>query len=301
MKILPIFFWLSVSLVAYVYIGYPLILLAMRRLGERKPVVSGELQPDVTLIISAFNEADVIEEKIRNSLDMEYPKERLEVVVVSDASDDETDDIVKKFEECGVRLLRMRERSGKTLGLNAAVAEARGELLVFSDANAMYKRDAIKALVRNFADESIVPYNRLISTLPLDKMMEMTGLNVEAQPDPYSSVLVLNIGAVRGDRCPDAHWLYNPDSKAGFHRVGFYSNVDISFLPRLKQTQQSHVGIYVERAFDGGQKPHKKDIELYIDAVIEPTDTRRMLIHALDISSNKQENPPKKKHGVPPF
>jgi len=127
----------------------------------------------------------------------------------------------------------------------------------------------IKEKMIYFTDERAVPYNQLISTLPLDKMIEMTGLKVDVQPDPYSSVLVLNIGAVRGDRCPNEHWLYNPDSKSGFHRVGFYSNVDTSFLPRLKQAQQSHVGIYVERAFDGGQKPHDEDIELYIDAVVE--------------------------------
>src|SRR5262249_60583870 len=71
----------------------------------------------------------------------------------------------------------------------------------------------------------------LVTTLPLNRMMEMTGLTTQAKPDPYTAVLVLNVGAVRGPRCPDDHWIYNSDAKSGFHRIGIYSNVDRSFLP----------------------------------------------------------------------
>ena len=70
-----------------------------------------------------------------------------------------------------------------------------------------------------FADGTSQPYITLISTLPLNKMMEMTGLVVDEKPAPYTSVLVLNIGAARGPRCPNDHWLYNPDAKSSFHRV----------------------------------------------------------------------------------
>ena len=120
-----------------------------------------------------------------------------------------------------------------------------------------------------FDDGSAVTYNLLISTLPLNKMIAMTGLEVEAQPDPYTSVLVLNIGAERGDRTPDDHWLYNPDAKSGFHRVGFYSNVDRSFLPHSAQEKGDRVSIYVERAYLGGTKPTDDEASRYADAVVK--------------------------------
>ena len=77
----------------------------------------------------------------------------------------------------------------------------------------------------------------------------MSGLMPQDREDPYSSVLVLNIGAVRGNNCPDDHWIYLPESTSGFHRVGFYSNVDRSFLPVSARKKGKHVSIYVERAF----------------------------------------------------
>jgi protoporphyrinogen oxidase len=119
------------------------------------------------------------------------------------------------------------------------------------------------------ADGSVLPYDRLISTLPLNKMMQMTGLHVSAQEDPHTSVLVLNIGALRGPNCPDDHWLYNPDAKSGFHRVGFYSNVDRSFLPAAARPRNEAVSIYIERAFVGGQTLTQQEVGDYSKAVVE--------------------------------
>jgi len=121
----------------------------------------------------------------------------------------------------------------------------------------------------HFADGSGVRYEMLISTLPLNRMMDMSGLEVEAVPDPYTSVLVLNIGAIRGPKCPDDHWLYIPDSRSGFHRVGFYSNVDVSFLPAPSREKGDRVSIYVERAYSGSEKPGESEIEAYSQAVIQ--------------------------------
>jgi protoporphyrinogen oxidase len=120
-----------------------------------------------------------------------------------------------------------------------------------------------------FADASCLPYDTLISTLPLNTMMAISGLAVDEPPDPYTSVLVLNIGATRGPECPDDHWLYIPASEAGFHRVGFYSNVDVAFLPRGSRESRDRVSIYVERAYPGGQKPSEADIALYVEAVAQ--------------------------------
>jgi protoporphyrinogen oxidase len=124
--------------------------------------------------------------------------------------------------------------------------------------------------VVTFDDGHLLGYDSLISTLPLNKMIEMTGLKVDARPDPYTSVLVLNIGATRGKHCPDDHWLYNPDAKSGFHRVGFYSNVDRSFMPRSARQNNDAVSIYVERAYVGGNTaPTEAEIQQYSQDVVE--------------------------------
>lgn len=147
-------FWILVLLVLYVYAGYPLLLTIVNRSAEPDPAVSGT-PPKVTFLISAFNEADCIAEKIDNTLALDYPKDRIEIILISDASDDGTDDIVRGYADRGVRLLRMEQRGGKTLGLNAAVARSSGDVIVFSDANAMYRPDAVRRLVAPFANARI--------------------------------------------------------------------------------------------------------------------------------------------------
>lgn len=128
--------------------------------------------------------------------------------------------------------------------------------------------DTQKKIV-GFADGSVTPYETLISTLPLNCMMEITGLRVETRTDPYTSVLVLNIGATRGTRTPNEHWVYNPDANSGFHRVGFYSNVDVSFLPASSHASKDRVSIYVERAYPGGVRSTEKEIAIYSQKVVQ--------------------------------
>jgi glycosyltransferase involved in cell wall biosynthesis len=152
---IEIVFWSAATLIVYVYAGYPLLLGLVRALGGARRVAVGEHHPPLTLIVSAYNEAEIIGEKIANSLSLDYPADRLEVLVVSDCSSDATDAIVAGVSDPRVRLIRMAERGGKTLGLNAAAREARGEILVFSDANAIYLRDALVNLTRNFADAQV--------------------------------------------------------------------------------------------------------------------------------------------------
>jgi cellulose synthase/poly-beta-1,6-N-acetylglucosamine synthase-like glycosyltransferase len=148
-------FWISALVVAYVYAGYPLLLWVMGSLGFRRPVRRAPIEPPLTLVISAYNEVAVIGAKLRNSLELDYPPDRLQVLVVSDASDDGTDAAVAACTDPRVELLRMPERGGKTAGLNAAVRRARGEILVFSDANAIYDGAALRHLASNFADPSV--------------------------------------------------------------------------------------------------------------------------------------------------
>src|SRR5262245_41117405 len=148
-------FWISAGLVIYVYAGYPLLLVLVRALSGARPPKTADHRPPLTLIVSAYNEASVIGEKIANSLSLDYPPDKLEVLVVSDCSSDGTDEIVRNVRDPRVKLIRMPERGGKTLGLNAAAREAKGEILVFSDANAMYLNDALLLLARNFADPRV--------------------------------------------------------------------------------------------------------------------------------------------------
>lgn len=146
--------WVAFGLVFYVYVGYPAVLWILSRVYHRA-VHHARITPSVTLLISAFNEADVLKEKLENSLALDYPRERLDVLVISDASTDDTDRIVRSYEGQGVRLLRMPDRGGKTVGLNAALKVATGDIVVFSDANILYKHDTIQRLVNNFADQAV--------------------------------------------------------------------------------------------------------------------------------------------------
>ncbi len=147
--------FVSLGGLVYVYALYPLMLQVLVWIRGRRPVRRADTTPRVSLVISAYNEAAVIERKIRNTLSLDYPRGLLEVVIVSDASSDGTDEIARRFERAGVRLLRQPERRGKTAGLNAVLPTLAGEIVVFSDANAMYERDALRKLVRNFADAEV--------------------------------------------------------------------------------------------------------------------------------------------------
>src|SRR5262245_43503527 len=109
---------LSLGVLAYVYAGYPLALDLIVWVRGARRIVRGPDLPRVSLVISAYNEGDVIATKLENALALDYPRERLEIVVVSDASTDDTDRIVGTFAERGVCLARQAERRGKTAGLN---------------------------------------------------------------------------------------------------------------------------------------------------------------------------------------
>ena len=133
---------------------YPLTLVLLSNLF-RKTHAIGDALPTVTLVISAFNEANVIEAKLDNALSLDYPRELLEVMVISDSSDDATDEKVRLYADRGVKLYRQTVRGGKSRALTAFVPRATGTILVFSDANSMYESNAIRRLVRHFSDSTI--------------------------------------------------------------------------------------------------------------------------------------------------
>ena len=138
----------------YVFAGYPLLLCLIGSFSRRKPLPETTSWPSVSLIVSAYNEEKIIGEKLANCLSLD-PSGQLEIIVVSDASTDQTEVIVERYACEGIMLQRMPTRGGKTTGLNAVVPLAHGDIVVFSDANALYAADALKKLVRNFADPTV--------------------------------------------------------------------------------------------------------------------------------------------------
>lgn len=144
------------ALLALNYVIYPLLVIAAaRRLPPVEPPdlpLDRETWPRVSLVIAAYNEERVIEDKVRNSLALDYPRDRLEIIVVSDGSGDHTPDIVASFADQGVVGLHSPPRRGKSSALNRGVARAQGDIVVFSDANNDFAADALQVLARHFAD-----------------------------------------------------------------------------------------------------------------------------------------------------
>ncbi len=146
-------FWLSILLIVYIYAGYPLAVTILARLFP-KPIITGDHKPSITMIIAAFNEESVIEEKLKNSLLLDYPEELLQILVADDGSDDQTVNIVKKFAG-RVDLSCSNERRGKMAAIKRAIAFARGDVIVFSDANNFYNSNVLNLLVPPFTDPNV--------------------------------------------------------------------------------------------------------------------------------------------------
>jgi glycosyltransferase involved in cell wall biosynthesis len=146
-------FWASVGLILYAYIGYPCLLMALAR-ARNRAVHKARITPRVSIIIAAYNEERRLRAKIDNTLAQDYPAELLEVIVASDCSTDETDDIVRAFGS-RVRLIRAAERRGKEAAQQLAVAVSTGEILVFTDVATGLAADALSSIVANFADPTV--------------------------------------------------------------------------------------------------------------------------------------------------
>ncbi len=149
-----IVFWLCIGVLAYVYVGYPLLVHLVSRVFP-KPVANGDIEPKVTVLITAFNEENDIRAKLKNTLAIEYPADKLEIIVASDGSTDGTDEIVKTFADRGVILFRQEGRVGKTTTQNNAVLLASGDIILFSDATTLYATDVFRRILPHFADETV--------------------------------------------------------------------------------------------------------------------------------------------------
>lgn len=254
---LDLLFFVSIALLFYIYLGYPLLLQLLASSSStaspltniieppsNKPGTGETDYPSISILIAAFNEEDCIAETLRNKLSLDYPHDKFEILVISDASDDATDALVQqvaKESTISVQLIRQQQRQGKTAGLNRLVEQAKGELLVFSDANSIYHRSALIALSEcfNAADVGYV-----------------TGKMIYTQDD----------GSVVGDGCSQymhyENWLRQQETQVASvvgvdggidaMRRALYSKLEADQLPDfvqpLKVIEQGYRVIYTPNA-----------------------------------------------------
>jgi cellulose synthase/poly-beta-1,6-N-acetylglucosamine synthase-like glycosyltransferase len=150
-RVMEVLFWLSLAALLYVYIGYPLLLVLISRFIRRR-LPKQNYEPFLSILIAAYNEEAGIHKKLEQTLSLEYPREKMEVIVLSDGSTDRTDEIVQSLNDPRVRLLHITGRMGKTNAQNEGVKHARGDVLVFSDATTIYHAEALRYLASNYID-----------------------------------------------------------------------------------------------------------------------------------------------------
>jgi hypothetical protein len=193
-------FWISVAFPLYVYIGFPLllwVLAALIRQTSRKE----SIEPSVSLLIAAYNEAAVIADKIRNSLALDYPAEKLEVVVASDGSEDATAEIVLSFEAGSggrVRLLKYPQNRGKMAVLNDAIPELRGDIVAFSDATSMLAADSLRIVVQSFGDPRVGAASGVYRLLKKDQAQLGPQEDIYWKYETFLKVQEARLGAFTG-------------------------------------------------------------------------------------------------------
>ncbi|MCG2712807.1 MAG: glycosyltransferase family 2 protein [Candidatus Omnitrophica bacterium] len=152
-------FWISNAFIIYTYAGYPALLFVIAKLFPAPAVMKADIRPKVTILIAAHNEEKCIKKTIENKLSLDYPQDKIEIRVVSDASVDMTNEIVSGFKNKGVVLDVIKNRGGKLNAINKGAAKAKGEIIVFCDANTIFKKDNLQKLTRNFNDKNVVCVN----------------------------------------------------------------------------------------------------------------------------------------------
>jgi len=147
-------FWTLLGLIFYCYLGYPLLICLLSRLFS-KPVHKSVIFPSVSIIISVYNEEDVIKNKIDNLLALDYPKDQIDILIGSDASTDRTDQIIQNYQDPRLHVFIHPQRRGKMMTVNDLVARSKNEIIFFNDARQLLEGDSLKNLVQNFADPSV--------------------------------------------------------------------------------------------------------------------------------------------------
>lgn len=158
MSFLQIIFWILVFMVVYTYVGYGILLYILVKIkrvfrGKRKPVYDESYEPEVTLFIAAYNEKEFVEAKIRNSRELEYPKEKLHMIWVTDGSDDGTPELLRSFNDVDVQ--HLSERNGKIGAMNRGMRFVKTPIVIFSDANTMLGKESVRRMVHLFSNPKV--------------------------------------------------------------------------------------------------------------------------------------------------
>ncbi|HVI09034.1 MAG TPA: glycosyltransferase family 2 protein [Candidatus Binatia bacterium] len=195
-----ILFWISAGFCVYVYLGYPLLLWLLQGIFRTAPSKS-PVEPSVSLLVAAYNEAGVIAEKIRNSLALDYPAEKLEIVVASDGSRDATADIVRSLaapSQGRVRLIDFPVNRGKMHVLNDAMPLLRGQIVAFSDASSMLAPDSLRTLVHTFSDARVGAASGVYRLLKKDQAQLGAQEDFYWKYETFLKVLEARLGAFTG-------------------------------------------------------------------------------------------------------
>jgi poly-beta-1,6-N-acetyl-D-glucosamine synthase len=187
-------FWISLAACVYIYFGYPALLWILSRVRTR-PVAEADIRPSMTMIVPAHNEERTIEAKLANTLELDYPPEQLEILVVSNGSTDRTCEIVRSANDPRVRLIDLPE-AGKVAALNEGAGQAAGDVLVFSDADFLLERDALLHIARKFADPTVGGVCGARSNARRDGDATGEGEGLYARWDRWQKVLESRIGSV---------------------------------------------------------------------------------------------------------
>jgi cellulose synthase/poly-beta-1,6-N-acetylglucosamine synthase-like glycosyltransferase len=274
-----VIFWSMLCLVVFIYIGYPFISKILASLFGRTVKKDVAFQPRISILIAAYNEAGCIIDTLKNKVSLNYPSDKLEILVVSDESDDGTDELVNEFAKTShipVTLIRQVPRAGKTSGLNLLSEKASGELLAFSDANSLWDENALQAMASNFADQS-VGY--------------VTGKMVYVTPE----------GSMIGDGCSSymkyENWLREQETLIG-SVVGVDGGVDMirkslfeklnadqlpDFVQPLKVVEKGSRVVYEpeallkEYALNDATKEYKMRVRVSLRAIWALSDLRQLL------------------------
>lgn len=148
-------FYILVAILGYTYLGYPIVLYLLSFSKKTSVCKDEKYIPSVTLLVAAYNEDRVIEDKARNCLKLKYPKDKLRIIIASDGSTDRTNVIVGKYKDEGIELIAFKQNRGKPSVINDVMKRIDSEIVVFSDANVMYGEESLHCIVRNFADRQV--------------------------------------------------------------------------------------------------------------------------------------------------
>jgi cellulose synthase/poly-beta-1,6-N-acetylglucosamine synthase-like glycosyltransferase len=190
-------FWSLVAVLTYIYAGYPLAVWFVGRIRGRA-VQKREQRPTVSILIAAHNEEAAIARTLQNKLGLDYPRDQLEVIVVSDGSTDRTDEIVTGFASQDVVYLRQEPRNGKTAALNLAAQRATGEILVFADANSLYESTALRHMVADFTDPTVGYVTGTLAYQSSDGSMTASGCGVYMRYENFIRRCETRVGSVVG-------------------------------------------------------------------------------------------------------